>query len=73
MKSRRYATLILVFAWLAADSFGALAQQAPSPAAGFPEIRYEFQSVPDGTEITHDFLVRNAGGAVLNIHKVKSG
>jgi hypothetical protein len=54
---------------------GAWADQAgqPSPKLVIGETAYSFDPVVDGTLVTHDFVVRNEGEAVLNIQKVKTG
>jgi hypothetical protein len=44
-----------------------------TPAAVVPELHHAFESVVDGTEITHDFLVRNTGNGPLLIQQVKTG
>ncbi len=38
-----------------------------------PESQYNFQPVVDGTEITHDFTIKNTGKDVLNILNVRTG
>lgn len=53
-----------------AASDGATAGQ---PAVALPEVKFEFEPVVDGTEITHDFLIRNSGTAPLAIQQVKTG
>ncbi len=44
-----------------------------SPSAFLPETQYTFGSTPEGTELTHDFVVKNRGDAPLVIEKVKTG
>jgi hypothetical protein len=41
------------------------------PGAVFPETRHEFGFVMEGSEIKHDFIVENHGGAPLVITKVR--
>jgi len=55
----------------ASSSAGTTVQAAP--AAVMPELKYEFKPVVDGTEVIHDFTVRNSGEATLAIHQVKTG
>ncbi|MFW6236772.1 MAG: DUF1573 domain-containing protein [Desulfosudaceae bacterium] len=43
------------------------------PSVLVPETRYNFAPVPEGTEISHDFTVKNKGTAPLEITGVKSG
>ncbi len=44
-----------------------------SPAAYFPETAYTFQPVVSGTVISHAYVVRNRGTALLEIQKVDTG
>lgn len=43
------------------------------PVAVFPTTQFEFEAVADGTEVQHDFIVRNTGTAPLDIKEVKTG
>jgi len=43
------------------------------PSAMLPELQYEFDPVVDGTEITHDFSIKNTGSGTLAIDQVKTG
>ncbi len=49
-------------------------QTAPKalPIAFAPEQLYRFDTVTDGKEIIHDFIIQNKGNAPLNIFKVKT-
>jgi hypothetical protein len=38
-----------------------------------PELAFEFDPVVDGTQITHDFVIKNSGNGPLAIHRVKTG
>ena len=49
------------------------AVEAAVPAAALPEPGYVFDSVPEGVDVLHDYLIRNTGTATLNIEKVKTG
>jgi hypothetical protein len=40
------------------------------PVAFVPETQFEFQPVLDGTQITHDFIIKNMGGGILQIRDV---
>jgi hypothetical protein len=35
--------------------------------------RYEFEPVPEGVEVRHDFVIRNQGGSNLEIQNVETG
>jgi len=81
-------TAIVVMLWTTAAIVGASDQvtgkdssgQAPStvaavemPGAVLPELKYEFDPVVDGTQITHDFAIKNIGDGPLAINQVKTG
>lgn len=41
------------------------------PKAVFPETKYNFASIEEGTNIEHDFVIENHGQAPLVIEKVQ--
>jgi hypothetical protein len=41
------------------------------PNAVFPQLKFEFGSVYEGTEIKHDFVVENTGEAPLVIKNIR--
>jgi len=43
---------------------------AATPKATFPEPVFEFDSLPEGEYITHEFIVRNEGDTMLTIINV---
>ena len=43
------------------------------PSAYLPLDNYEFDTVVEGTEIDHQFIIQNKGTAPLNIENVKTG
>lgn len=51
----------------------AAADNPSGPMAVFPEKAFEFGSVLEGKEITHDFVVQNRGASELIIENVKPG
>lgn len=55
------------------DRIDIVKTRALYPAAVFPSSRYAFDPVVDGTEVRHDFKVRNTGTAELEIRDVKTG
>jgi len=57
----------------AASPASALTVAGPRPVTDIPRVSHEFEPVVDGTQITHDFIVRNTGDAPLSIHQVKTG
>jgi hypothetical protein len=44
-----------------------------APEAVFSGLKYAFDKVVDGTQVTHDFTVKNTGKGVLEISRVKTG
>ncbi|MBC2710195.1 MAG: DUF1573 domain-containing protein [Desulfosarcina sp.] len=81
-------TAMLVMLWGVAATVGAADQatgkdstsQALSavaasekPGAVLPELKYEFDPVVDGTQVIHDFTIKNTGNGPLAITKVKTG
>ena len=44
----------------------------PSPSAVLTSNSFEFDPVPEGSEVVHDFIITNRGTAPLNIHRVKT-
>ena len=86
MKLRMFAfTVTLVMLWSITATVSASdgkdsTSQAPSavtatekPGAVLPELKYEFDPVVDGTQITHDFVIKNTGNGPLAVHNVKTG
>ena len=43
------------------------------PALNIPQKDFQFENVPAGQTVIHDFVIRNQGTAVLGITRVKSG
>jgi len=78
-------TTTLVMLWAAASAVGAsdakdsTGQEASvvaaieKPSVVLPELKFEFDPVVDGTQITHDFAIKNAGDGPLAITQVKTG
>ncbi len=52
---------------------GAQDKAKDSPAAVFPDPRYEFEAVFEGIDVVHDFVVQNKGTSTLDIQKVSGG
>jgi len=47
--------------------------QADTAQAFTPETTYEFGAVVEGVAVIHDFVIRNKGTDLLQIHQVKPG
>jgi hypothetical protein len=89
MKFRMFALIAtLVVLWGAAVTIGASEQSTGKPSIRptaadeatsakpgmvLPELKYEFDPVVDGTEVVHDFPIKNSGSATLAITQVKTG
>jgi hypothetical protein len=58
-------TAMLVMLWAAAAT--------ATPGVVLPELKYEFDPVVDGTQVTHDFAIKNTGDGPLAITQVKTG
>ena len=59
----------LVFLLIAGSQ--SLAQ--PAPIAFLSETKYEFEAVPEGSQVVHDFILKNTGSAPLHVEKVLTG
>jgi len=44
-----------------------------SPVAIVNERSFTFSPVPEGTDVVHDFVIKNTGTAPLKIEQVKTG
>lgn len=59
--------IVCPFTW-AADTI-----QATEPSPTFPETSFRFDPVVEGSEVIHDFMVKNPGTAPLEISAVRTG
>lgn len=57
--------------WAAQSTPTQSAAAVESPKAVFPETRYEFGAVMEGTKIEHDFIIENHGSEPLVIKHVR--
>jgi hypothetical protein len=48
-------------------------ETAGTPSAHFPETAYTFQPVVNGAPVSHSYVVKNKGTAMLKIRQVASG
>ncbi len=60
--------LVLFLTYLPTTLYG-----SSGPIASIPERQYDFGEVSDGSEVVHDFLIKNPGVALLKISDVKTG
>ncbi len=63
----------LLFLFPAASSFASKTLPETFPVAYFPEKKFEFKKVADGTRVVHDFALFNRGTSALFIEHVKAG
>lgn len=47
--------------------------QKDAPSIQFPETVFEFGEVMEGTDVIHDFIVKNTGKGTLQIDQVRPG
>ncbi len=64
--------ILTVIILLIGSTIGAKDKTPVSPSALISQTIYEFESVVDGTEVVHDFVIQNKGAATLEIQKVKT-
>lgn len=48
-------------------------KSASVPVGYLPETVHEFKAVPDGTVVSHDFVIKNTGDAVLTLSRISAG
>lgn len=65
--------LMLFFIFLPPCLCSAADTPAVGPQAFLPESIYESSSVVEGTQVTHEFILRNGGDEPLKIIKIESG
>ncbi|ABW65833.1 conserved hypothetical protein [Desulfosudis oleivorans Hxd3] len=53
--------------------FAADVPDKASPVAVIEARTFTFDPVPEGTEVVHDFTVKNTGTAELRVEQVKTG
>jgi hypothetical protein len=56
----------------AGNTYAADPSKAKGPRAVFSEKSFEFEPVVAGTEVTHEFVIRNEGTDVLKIENVNA-
>ena len=55
-------------------AFGAQEEEAKEkPSVFFPESDYTFESVFEGTQVLHDFVIQNKGAEALDVKRVSGG
>lgn len=86
-RGKKLCLFLLVFCWWATSVHAAAPSAKPAkgkpqtaapaarntPAIDIPETTFDFGEVFEGAEVTHDFIVKNAGKAELLIDQVRPG
>jgi hypothetical protein len=72
LKLMMMASVLVLLLPLAGFAAGT-AEEGAKPSVAVLEPVYEFDEVVDGSQVIHDFIVRNTGDAPLDITKVKPG
>ena len=71
---RKFASAMVLFFLLLVPALGFGNENlSPQPKAYLPESVFTFQPVVEGNQVVHEFIIRNQGGASLNILDLKSG
>jgi hypothetical protein len=71
---RSFFTVLLFMAFLSLPVFTEAQENVSgSPDAFVPQPSFEFEPVPEGAVIAHDFIILNRGITPLLIHKVNTG
>jgi len=65
-------SVVVSLAWVTA-AVAVESQKPDYPKAFAPEPRFDFPTVVEGTEVTHDFVIENRGTAPLHIRRVQTG
>lgn len=61
------------FLTLPFNIFAAQPAAAPAPRSVLPESEYNFGKVVEGTQVQHEFILKNQGKGSLKIIKVEAG
>ncbi len=74
----KYGVIVLTVMLFLGGSLAAAGTPTDTPATDLPKVvfshvKYEFDKVVDGTTVTCDFPVKNAGQGILEIGRVKTG
>jgi len=55
------------------NSYAVQPADGPAPRAVLPESEYNFGKVVEGTQVRHEFILKNQGEGSLQIIKVEAG
>jgi len=71
MRRLVYASLAMVAVFCCLNK--ALAAGTESPRLEISETTFDFKEAFEGEKVSHDFVVKNTGKAVLNVSEVRRG
>jgi len=71
MRRLVYASLAMVAVFCCLNK--ALASGTESPRLEISETTFDFKEAFEGEKVSHDFVVKNTGKAVLNVSEVRRG
>lgn len=73
MKLNKYLVpVILIFILVLTNAFAEKPEEKNKPEAYFPENTFTFDRILEGSDVIHDFVIKNTGNAPLAVEKVKS-
>jgi hypothetical protein len=74
MKLKKYlGPAILIFMLVSfTNAFAEKPEEKNKPEAYFPEQSFTFDRVLEGSQVTHDFVIKNKGNGPLAVERVKS-
>jgi hypothetical protein len=73
VRNRLFFVILWIGLAVCPSSWAANTIQATEPSPTFPETSFQFDPVVEGSEVIHDFVVKNPGTEALTIHTVKTG
>lgn len=65
--------IVLLLLSAGTGAFAADVPDAAVPTAVIEDRTFTFDPVPEGTEVVHEFTVRNTGTVELRVEQVKTG
>jgi uncharacterized membrane protein YciS (DUF1049 family) len=71
MKFRIFVIIAIAFL-LSGTTIGAENNLSVTPSVSVAQPQYNFESVVDGTQVIHDYVIQNKGATTLEIQKVKT-
>ena len=71
MKFRIFVIIAIAFL-LSGTTIGAENNLSVTPSVSVSQPQYNFESVVEGTQVIHDYVIQNTGATTLEIQKVKT-